>query len=120
VIRFKVRIQGIIRDQWYDLATRLNEVTLLGEDDLVILKWTTNKKFSVKSIYEHLTKDDKGPNYKRIWKAKIPEKIKIFMWLVEQKAIMTKDNLLGRKWQDSPGCYLCVIRKPLIFSFLVL
>jgi hypothetical protein len=27
------------------------------------------------------------------WKAKLPAKIKNFMWLVEQKVILTKDNM---------------------------
>jgi hypothetical protein len=28
------------------------------------------------------------------------------MWLVEQNAILTKDNLMKKKWQGNPGCYL--------------
>jgi hypothetical protein len=31
-----------------------------------------------------------------IWKAKIPLKIKIFIWMVAQKAILTKDNMIIR------------------------
>jgi hypothetical protein len=38
-----------------------------------------------------------------IWKVKIPEKIKIFMWLVEQKAILTKDNMVKRKLTAGPA-----------------
>jgi hypothetical protein len=57
--------------------------------DEVYWKWTPSKKFTVKSMYEHQTRDDCGPKFKRIWKAKIPEKVKTFMWLVEQKAILT-------------------------------
>jgi hypothetical protein len=44
----------------------------------------------------YVPKNDAGPPNKRIWKAKIPEKIKIFMWLIEQNDILTKDNLLER------------------------
>jgi hypothetical protein len=36
-----------------------------------------------------------------------PKKLKVFMWLVEQNAILTKDNLLKKKWQGSPDCYMC-------------
>jgi hypothetical protein len=57
----------------------------------------------VKSVYEHLTKDDQGKSYKKIWKAKIPAKIKAFMWLIEQYAILTKDNMVKRKWQGEPN-----------------
>jgi hypothetical protein len=63
--------------------------------------------FSVKSVYNHLTKNDVGVAYKRVWKVKIPEKIKIFTCLLEQKAVLTKDNMMRRKWQGSPTCYSC-------------
>jgi hypothetical protein len=49
----------------------------------------------------------------------MPEKIKIFMWLLEQKAILTKDNMIKRNWQGDPGCYFCGAPKNcdhLIFS----
>jgi hypothetical protein len=29
------------------------------------------------------------------------------MWLLEQKAILTKDNILKRKWQGVPDYYFC-------------
>jgi hypothetical protein len=29
------------------------------------------------------------------------------MWLVAQKAILTKENMIARKWQGDPGCYFC-------------
>jgi hypothetical protein len=33
-------------------------------------------KFSIKSVYEHLTKNENGLAYKAIWNAKVPEKVK--------------------------------------------
>jgi hypothetical protein len=37
-------------------------------------KWTPIRNFSVKSVYEHLTKDENGHAYKVIWKEKILER----------------------------------------------
>jgi hypothetical protein len=62
----------------------LNEVTLNHDLDEVLWKWSKNGKFSVKSVYEIITRGNGGPFYDRVWKAKIPDKIKVFMWLVEQ------------------------------------
>jgi hypothetical protein len=61
----------------------------------------------VKSVYMHLTKNDIGLLYKSIWKAKIPLKVKIFMWMLAQKSILTKDNMIVRNWQGDPSCYFC-------------
>jgi hypothetical protein len=100
VIQFKIRLQGIIRAQWYELATKLNRV-ILGDEADVHWKWNVSKIFSVKSVYEHLSKDDSGLNHKRISKAKNPAKIKTFMWFVEQVAILTKDNMVKRNWHGT-------------------
>jgi hypothetical protein len=59
----------------------------------VIWRWSKNGVFSVRSVYDVITRGNAGPSYNRVWKAKIPEKIKVFMWLMEQEAILTKDNM---------------------------
>jgi hypothetical protein len=107
VIRFKIRFPPIIRDQWYSLASLLNEVNLSDNKDSVRWKWTSNKQFSMKLVYLHLTSNENGMAYSEIWKAKIPPKIKIFMWMVAQRAMLTKDNMIDRNWQGDPGCYFC-------------
>jgi len=69
-------------------------------------KWDYEKSglFSVKSIYKHMFRNSEDVDSKQLWKAKIPLKVKIFMWLTLQNAILTKDNLLKRKWKGSPAC----------------
>jgi hypothetical protein len=69
------------------------------DKDVTIWKWNKSGKFPVKSVYEHLTRNNVGLPFNRVWRAKIPEKIKVVMWLVEQKAILTKDSMLKRNWQ---------------------
>jgi hypothetical protein len=53
-----------------------------------------NVKFSTKSVYILLEKNVAGATYKWIWSAKIPLKIKIFMWQFFQNACR-EDNLWG-------------------------
>jgi hypothetical protein len=97
----------------FRLALALNNFHLNENKDVPCWKWTTSKRFTVKSVYEHLTRHDIGPDYKRVWKAKIPERVKIFMWLrvkifmwlMEQNAILTKNNMLSRNWHGDPCCY---------------
>jgi hypothetical protein len=40
--------------------------------------------------------DDSTLPYKHIWKAKIPPKIKVSVCLTENKAMLTKDNMIKR------------------------
>jgi hypothetical protein len=57
-------------------------------------------------MYDHLTRDDEGCPFSHIWKAKIPYKIKIFTWLLENNVVLTKDNMAKRKWDGNPSCML--------------
>jgi hypothetical protein len=98
VIRFRIRLPPMLREMWYELAAHLNTIEMNGESDRPLWKWTKSKKFSVKSIYNHITRMDNGNAYKSIWKTKIPEKVRIFMWLVAQKSILTKENMIKRNW----------------------
>jgi hypothetical protein len=82
-----------------------NNVKLNHDRDLALWKWTANKRFTIKSVYEHLTRYDSDQNYKRILKDKIPEKIKIFMWPVERQAILIKDNIIKRRWKGDLGSF---------------
>jgi len=61
----------------------------------------------MKFLYNALTKNDSGPTHSHIWKEKIPPKIKMFLWLIEKKANLTKDNMLKRKLVGSPTCHFC-------------
>jgi hypothetical protein len=60
VIQFNIRLPPIIRDQWYSLATQLNGAYLNDNKDSVFWKWTSSRKFTVKSVYMHLTMGDNG------------------------------------------------------------
>ena len=61
----------------------------------------------MKSMYSHLCSDEVGLYFKDIWKAKMSLKIKIWMWLINHNAILTKDNLFKRNWLGDPACYFC-------------
>ena len=42
-----------------------------------------------------------------VWKLKIPQKIKIFMWFLHKKILLTKDNLAKRNWKSNSHCSFC-------------
>jgi hypothetical protein len=68
----------------------LNNVTLAEENADIFWKWSPSKTFTVKYVYEHLTRDDEGLKYQTVWKDKLPEKIESFMWLWSSKLFSQK------------------------------
>jgi hypothetical protein len=95
------------QNQLRQLRDILATCALGSEKDKPIWIWEKNKQFSVKTMYAHLCGADIEKPNKKMWKAKIPLKIKIFMWLMQHDAILTKDNLIKRKWQGDKSCRFC-------------
>ena len=65
----------------------------------------------LRNMCRHLCRSEYGMSYKAIWKAKIPLKIKNFMWLAMQDAILTKDNRSLCHWQGHEACAFCTEKK---------
>jgi hypothetical protein len=78
-------------------------VMLVNEPDSFVWKLST----SVKSIYTNLMNDDARFLIKYLWKLKNPLKIKIFMWFLNKKVLLTRDNLAKRNLNGSKKCCFC-------------
>jgi hypothetical protein len=48
----------------------------------------------------------------------VPLKIKVFMWFLHKKVLLTKDNLIKRKWQGSDTCCFCDKKETVQHLFL--
>jgi hypothetical protein len=92
---------------WLQLVQRLMTVQLNNEKYVFIWVLTTNEIFTVKSMYLDLLDDDTKYLNKYIWKMKVPLKIKIFIWFLHRKVILTKDNLIKRNWVGNKTCCFC-------------
>jgi hypothetical protein len=55
-----------LRDQWYELASKLNSISLNENKDEVRWRWAASKKFIVRSVYQQLTEDDSGQAFQDI------------------------------------------------------
>ena len=62
----------------------------------------------MKSVYNHMIGGGEIDSFSHIWESKLPYKIKIFTWLLEKGVILTKDNMIRRKWLGGdPSCKFC-------------
>lgn len=97
------------REAWTELKLDLNGVQLdINSGDRVV--WSLNKSgvFSVKSLYRFLSFGGViHTRNQKIWKSKIPLKVKIFLWLAFQDRLQTTSQLKVRKWKGVDKCILC-------------
>jgi hypothetical protein len=82
--------------RWTHLLHRLIMVQLNDSEDRFKWNLTASGVFSVKSMYNDLLSGHTVSLKKHIWKLKVSLKIKIFMWFLHKKVIITKDNLVTR------------------------
>jgi hypothetical protein len=102
IISFRRWLPRDLRDRWEQIWEDV--LSFPRDNDLDVILWSLekNKKFFVKSTYNALTSSDVGLYNKRIWKGKVPAKIKNFMWLMTKDAILTKYNLIKKKMERRP------------------
>jgi hypothetical protein len=93
---------------WNALIQRLGDIHLSPEPDEFRWNLHVDGTFSVKSLYNAILHSDiPVDNNKKIWKMKIPLKIKIFGWYLRRGVILTKDNLVKRNWHGNSRCVFC-------------
>jgi hypothetical protein len=78
------------------LVEQLMRVHLSDEPDTFTWHLMPSQIFSEKSLYADLMNDHARFLSKYIWCLKVPLKIRIFMWLLNKKMFLVKDNLSKR------------------------
>jgi hypothetical protein len=94
--------------EWGELQDFLQNVSLTHEDDVISWGLTASKRFCTSSLYKFMTSGGVGSSTaKRIWKCKVPLKIKVFLWQVFQNRILIAQQLCARNWTGSERSVLC-------------
>jgi hypothetical protein len=106
-LTFRRWLDPALQILWRELRDDLSRVALSPGRDKPIWKYTKSGKFTVKSLYNRLSSVGIDRFFKHLWKAKIPLKIKICLWLIWHNAIATKDNMKKRKWVGNYACSFC-------------
>jgi hypothetical protein len=105
-LSFRRRMMGNIQVLYDELVALYANYTLSDQEDRV--KWCMgNKGFTVNSLYKKNSIDQATVPYRFMWKSKLPQKIKVFIWLVVRNKILTKDNMKKRSWHGSSECCFC-------------
>jgi hypothetical protein len=92
---------------WHKLVTLISNFRLQEGNDRFKWNLCRDGTFSVRSMYLHRLDSIAPYRNKAIWKLKIPLKIKIFLWLLNKRVILTKDNLARKNWKGSQRCCFC-------------
>jgi hypothetical protein len=68
-------------------------------------------------MYKNLCSNGVDQSFKHLWKAKLPLKIKIWLWLIWHNAIASKDNMSKRGWTRNTKCQFCNEEETILHMF---
>jgi hypothetical protein len=112
-ISFRQALMGNRGSRWLHLARRLVDIHLTNKPDMFVWKLTKNGLFMVKSLYLDLMNDHtkflRKESYLR--KSYLRKIIRIFMWFLHQRVLLTKDNLLKRNWHGFKNVVIAIKMK---------
>ena len=99
--------------------SEVNDFALYEDEDLISWNLDKNGKFSVKSFYNALTSNGVGLNHNMIWKRKVPPKVKIFMWFLQNNTILKKGNMAKKTGLGVQSVIFVIRRNNLSLVFLL-
>jgi hypothetical protein len=95
-------------EMWLEICEIAQYITFSMEEDLLIWKYESKGVYSSKSLYAIINFRGVQPVFlPAVWDLKIPPRVQIFLWLLSQNKIMTRDNLRHRGIQETLKCELC-------------
>jgi hypothetical protein len=105
-ISFRRFLRGYTLPSWHELVSNIPYVRLNDEDDKFRCGLNQNGIFIVHSMYNAMIVRNIWDN-SFLWKHKLPLKIKIFLWHLNTRVMLTKDNLVWWNWTESTKCAFC-------------
>ena len=95
-------------EQWYQLVEITSSLTLTNETDALVWQLENRGVYSTSSLYHVINFRGVQPVFvPSVWKLKVPPKIHVFMWLLANNKLMTRDNLRKRHIIKPLECVFC-------------
>ena len=104
-LAFRRSLSPVEFEDWQRLTALFP--TLSTVRDSVLWPLSASGHFSVKSLYSKLVGGTPTNRFSQIWKARIPPKIKIFLWQAFRGRLPSADQIRKRNGPGSQFCALC-------------
>jgi hypothetical protein len=89
--------------RWYELKSIAETLCLNDEEDSVIWKFDSKGVYSVSSMSLHIP----DVHIPAIWRVKVQPRAHVFLWLLANNKLLTRDNLAKRQHVPDHSCVFC-------------
>uniref|UniRef100_A0A0A9B169 Reverse transcriptase zinc-binding domain-containing protein n=1 Tax=Arundo donax TaxID=35708 RepID=A0A0A9B169_ARUDO len=94
--------------RWLELVEISSSIQLNDEMDSMIWQYEPSGVYSTQSLYVVINFRDVTPVYiPAVWNLNILPRVQVFIWLLSNNKLMTKDNLKIRGVEKPPHCMFC-------------
>lgn len=94
--------------RWYDLVHIAESIQLSNEEDSLVWKFESKGIYSVSSMYAIVNFRGITPTYvPSVWKINVPPRLHVFLWLLINNKLLTRDNLNKRQSLEDLTCLFC-------------
>jgi hypothetical protein len=106
---FRRTVNRELMDQWEEVAQIAMSIQFREEEDALIWQFNSSGIYSVQSMYVVVNNRGVRQLFTPVmWKIKVPSRIHLFLWLLNNNKTLTKDNLAKRrKVDDGTSCLFC-------------
>jgi hypothetical protein len=109
-LKFSLRrsVSPVLFNMWIELVELIKTVGFSDEEDSPIWLFHSSGTYSVSSFYGIV--NNGGViliHTPEVWKLHVPPRIHIFLWLLSNDRLLTRDNLSKRRTLDDDSCLFC-------------
>jgi hypothetical protein len=109
-LKFSLRrsVSPVLFNMWIELVELIKTVGFSDEEDSPIWLFHSSGTYSVSSFYGIV--NNGGViliHTPEVWKLHVPPRIHIFLWLLSNDRLLTRDNLSKRRTVDDDSCLFC-------------
>jgi mannosylglycoprotein endo-beta-mannosidase len=107
LLQFRRSFGPVELDLWAALVQETSSVELSNIGDTVRWDLEPSGRFSVLSLYRKINQGPSLPHESILWSAKLPLKIKIFLWQMAKGRLPSNDQINRRHGASNGSCALC-------------
>jgi hypothetical protein len=95
-------------NQWNELVQIASCIQFSDEEDTIIWQYNSLGIYSVQSLYAIVNHRGVQQVYTPVmWRISVPPRLHIFLWLLANNKVLTRDNLAKRKQIEDKTCLFC-------------
>jgi hypothetical protein len=93
---------------WHELCHIAESISFTDEEDAIIWSFSSNGIYLVQTLYAVVSFNGVKPVHcPAVWGLKIPPRVLVFLWLLSNNKLVTRDNLGKRREVEGKTCLFC-------------